>query len=80
MIFSAALIAGLICHAARAATIDLTIKFSNSSLRSSWFNAVNSTENRVFGISWSSCLQTPGNDITLGGTPTCPSVRLLCCG
>ena len=54
-----------VCYAA---TINLTVKFSEASLNKKWFPK----SKNVFGLHWSTCLQTPGNVVTLGGTATCP--------
>ena len=53
----------------KAATINLTVKFSEVSLNKRWFSTGDA---EVFGLAWYTCIQTPGNSITVGGTATCP--------
>lgn len=55
---------GVLIGSAAAATIDLTVKFSNSSLSPTWFVG---EETRVFGINFYTCLEYIGTEECPGG-------------
>jgi pimeloyl-ACP methyl ester carboxylesterase len=52
---------------ANASTIDVTVKFSNSSLNAAFFVG---GENRVFGLNWYTCLDQIGTEVCPGAQAT----------
>ena len=63
MLFLTVAVALGMFFAADGATINLTIRFSNSSLDPNWFLK----DTRVFGLNWYSCIGVIGTNSCPGG-------------